>query len=271
MGERYMMFEQYMKESANLNTEQTIANYLLGLVCEKYGEIINNNEMSVLQMSMLDLIYQNTLQWISEIGKTIEGQYQLLNTLSTREASKISGYRKKSINSRLRNIAECNLTFLKFLSYFWKIMLNICQEKVHNENNISTYKELFDPLCYIDSSVKHYICLNFPEDKYVDRCVILPPAAGEFKSTKRNIVNRMVNVSPRPEKWFFQNSNIMQGKNYYDYSTADVSENPTIADLGEDSFYIECMECIGIDEDEWGKKEECGKCIFLENCIKEER
>lgn len=30
------------------------------------------------------------------------------------------------------------------------------------------------------------------------------------------------------------------------------------------------MECIGIDEDEWGKKEECGKCIFLENCIKEE-
>lgn len=63
----------------------------------------------------------------------------------------------------------------------------------------------------------------------------------------------------------------MQGKNYYDYSTADVSENPTIADLGEDSFYIECMECIGIDEDEWGKKEECGKCIFLENCIKEER
>lgn len=150
-------------------------------------------------------------------------------------------------------------------------MLNICQEKVHNENDISTYKELFDPLCYIDSSVKHYICLNFPEDKYVDRCVILPPAAGEFKSTKRNIVNRMVNVSPRPEKWFFQNSNIMQGKNYYDYSTADVSENPTIADLGEDSFYIECMECIGIDEDEWGKKEECGKCIFLENCIKEER
>lgn len=264
-------FEQYMKESANLNTEQTIANYLLGLVCEKYGEIINNNEMSVLQMSMLDLIYQNTLQWISEIGKTIEGQYQLLNILSTREASKISGYRKKSINSRLRNIAECNLTFLKFLSYFWKIMLNICQEKVHNENDISTYKELFDPLCYIDSSVKHYICLNFPEDKYVDRCVILPPAAGEFKSTKRNIVNRMVNVSPRPEKWFFQNSNIMQGKNYYDYSTADVSENPTIADLGEDSFYIECMECIGIDEDEWGKKEECGKCIFLENCIKEER
>ena len=57
-------FDQYMKESATLNTEQTIANYLQGLVCEKYGEIINNNEMSVLQMRMLDLIYQNTLQWI---------------------------------------------------------------------------------------------------------------------------------------------------------------------------------------------------------------
>ena len=45
---------------------------------------------------------------------------------------------------------------------------------------------------------------EFPEDKYVDRCVILPPAAGEFKSTKRNIVNRMVNVSPRLKNGFFK-------------------------------------------------------------------
>lgn len=60
----------------------------------------------------------------------------------------------------------------------------------------------------------------------------------------------------------------MQGKNYYDYSTADVSENPTIADLGEDSFYIECMECIGIDEDEWGKRKSVVNVFFWKTVLK---
>ena len=59
-------------------------------------------------------------------------------------------------------------------------------------------------------------------------------------------------------------------KNNYNYSTANVNENPTVADLGEDSFYIECMECIGIDEDEWSVPDVCGGCIFSEKCVKEE-
>ena len=80
----------------------------------------------------------------------------------------------------------------------------------------------------------------------------------------------MVNTLPKPEKWFFENSKITKGKNYYNYSTANVNENPTVADLGEDSFYIECMECIGIDEDEWSVLDVCGGCIFSEKCVKEE-
>ena len=74
---------------------------------------------------------------------------------------------------------------------------------------------------------------------------------------------------PKPEKWFFENSKLIKGKNYYDYSTANVVENPTIVDLGEDIFYIECMDCIGIDEDEWDVQETCSDCIFTEKCKKE--
>ncbi len=62
----------------------------------------------------------------------------------------------------------------------------------------------------------------------------------------------------------------MRGKNYYNYSTANVNENPTVADLGEDSFYIECMDCIGIDEDEWSTQEDCSGCVFSVDCVKEE-
>ncbi len=87
----------------------------------------------------------------------------------------------------------------------------------------------FDPLFYIDSSVTDYVCLNFPEDKYVNHSVILHRAGGNFKGVKRKIVERMVSVSPKPGKWFFENSKIIRGKNYYSYSTANVNENPTVA------------------------------------------
>lgn len=262
-------FDQYMTESAKTRTEQTIASYLVSIVCEEYGEIINNNDLSDLQTHMLNLIYQNTIRWINEIGKTVDGQYQLLNTFSIDEVSKIAGYRGLSVDDRLFNMAECKMTFLFFLAYLWKIMLNICQEKVNDETKISEHSELFDPVHYIVPTVTSYVCLNFPEDKYVDHSVILPSAGGKFKEVKRKIIERMVNMSPKPGKWFFENSKLKKGKNFYNYSTANVNENPTVADLGEDSFYIECMDCIRIDEGEWNVQETCSDCIFSEKCVNE--
>lgn len=262
-------FDQYMTNSTKTKTEQTIANYLAGVVCEEYGEIINNNDLSDLQTHMLNLIYQNTMRWINEIGKTVDGQYQLLNTFSTDDANKVAAYKEASVDDRFIYMAECKTAFLVFLDYLWKIILNICQEKVNDEMEISVHLEMFNPCHYMDSKVTDYVCLNFSEDKYVSHSVILPPAGGKFNSVKRKIVERMVKISPKPGKWFFENSKLTRGKNYYNYSTANVNENPTVADLGEDSFYIECMDCIGIDEDEWGIKDVCGDCIFSEKCVKE--
>lgn len=262
-------FNQYMSDSVKTMDNQTIAGYLMGLVCERYREIMANNDMSTLQLSILDLIYQNTLKWINELGKSVDGQYRLINTISIREAQEIDKYKEKSFRERMQCVVERRFVFMNFLGYFWKIMLDICQEKIHDKLDIEKHSELYDPLNYIDDSVINYICMNFPEDKYVDRCIIVPPAAGEFKRCRRKIVGRMINITPKPMKWFFQNSKIKKGKNYYKYSTNDVNENPSIADLGKDSFYIECMDCIGIDEDEWEIKEECKKCIFSLNCIKE--
>lgn len=262
-------FNCYMTESSKIRTEQTIASYLVGIVCEKYWEIINNSDISDLQIDMLNLIHQNTIRWINEIGKTMDGQYQLLNTFSMEEIGIITDYRRLSVDDRLIKMAESKTGFLVFLSYLWKIMLNICQKEANDKPEIFKCLELFDPLHYIVSSVTDYVCLKFQEDKYINHSVILPRAGTEFKGAKRKIVERMVNMRTKPGKWFFENSKLTRGKNYYNYSTANVNENPTVADLGEDSFYIECMDCIGIDEDEWSVQEACGDCIFSEKCVKE--
>ena len=123
----------------------------------------------------------------------------------------------------------------------------------------------------MDKKVTDYICLNFPEDRHIDHCVILPEALSEFRGVKRRIAERILALDSKPEKWYFSNRDIKNGENIYNYTTADVDEKATVADLGKESFYIECMECIGIDEGKWGNREICGDCIFSMKCVREEK
>ena len=260
-------FYDYMTDSIQTKTENTIVSYLLGIASEAYGEIINNNILSDFQTHILNTIYQNTVVWIEGIANTVDGQYKLLNTFSTEDERKVYEYKMLALDARVIKIAECKSSYIVFLNYMWKIILNICQEKINQEADISANPDLFKPDYYIEQSVMEYVCFNFPDDKYVNHSVILPRVGGDFNSVKRKIVGRMVKMSQKPEKWFFENNKILRGKNYYNYSTAEVNENPTVADLGEDSFYIECMDCIGIDESEWSIPEVCSECIFSEMCV----
>ena len=180
-------FDLYIKKSTQTKTDRTIACYLMGTVSEVYGEIIAQNTLTELQADMLNRIYQKTIQWIGEIGANKDSQYHLLNTLSKDEGIKIANYKNKDIDDRLKSLAECKDGFNDFFSYLWKIMLNICQEKVKAKTEIEEHSELFDPRHYIDQSVKDYICLNFPEDN-VKYSVILPSVNGRSRTVAQRIV-----------------------------------------------------------------------------------
>ena len=80
----------------------------------------------------------------------------------------------------------------------------------------------------------------------------------------------MLNMNEKPQKWFFRNTDLKPGENLYDYSTANIRRKPSITDLGRNSFYIECMDCIKTREGDWDKVEKCSDCIFSEKCVKEE-
>ncbi len=263
-------FIQHIEQTTQIETEQSIVGYLIGVASEEYGEIVNHNQLTDLQANYLYRIFQNTVKWIRVIGGTIEGQYKLLNTLSKDDIEVVSNYKSLSLRERIIRIAEIKESFIPFIEYLWKIMIDVCQEKIMDVDEIESNIQLFNPCSYINETVSEYVCFNFPDDRCANYSVILPSVAGgNFRREIRRIVKRMIDVSHRPEKWMFENSKIIHGKNYYDYSTADVAENPTVADLEKDYFYIECMDCIGIDDDEWSKPEQCGECIFAAKCVKE--
>lgn len=261
-------FDKYMRSATQTVNENTIAAYFLGIVSEVYESIIiHNTTLSDLKKNMIANIYQNTLYWIEKLAITKEGQYQMLYVCSYEEAEKLSNFKTKNATQRLGLIKEAKTAFVDFLKYLWKIMLNICVKNVTSISQISEYPKLFNPVTYIDASQTEYICLNFPED-HANHSVILPSARSTFKGTKRKLIDRFINLEIIPEKWFFDNADNIQGENYYNYRVTNVRKRATIAEIEKDGFWIECMQCIGIDEEEWDKFEDCSECIFKDTCVK---
>lgn len=269
-------FDTYMRQSARMKTEGTIAAYLVGCAADVYQEIIDHNDLSDLQHLLLNRIYRNTIQWIGQNGADPKGQFRLLNTLSKESAARVTNYKNQGIEDRLSAVLKCYDGLIDFFSYLWKIMLNICQERIKDQKEIQTHAALLDPGHYVDPEVSDYICLYFPGD-CVRHSVILPTVNGRSRTVAQKIVSRMVNLRedvPKPEKWFFgnySNREILRGKYDYDLNMADVKEESTVVDMEKDSFYIECMNCININAGGWNQRESCGDCIFLEKCVEEGR
>lgn len=263
-------FDKYMKSYTQTKTEKTIVAYLLECITEVYNSIIMyNTSLSNMKKIMLDRICHNTLNWINILGSTKEGQYRLLYTCSYAEVSQLNNFKNMDISHRLGMIHEAREAFVDFLKYLWKIMLDISVKNVKSITQISDHRWLFDPVTYVDDSQKDFICLNFPED-YTNCSVILPAAKGTFKGTKRKLIDRFINLRHVPEKWFFNNNDDMQGENYYNYRVTDIRKKATIAERERDGFWIECMHCIGIDEGDWDKAEDCSMCIFKDTCVRGE-
>ena len=261
-------FMEHIKKAVKSYTDELIVSYLVGKASETYEDIIIHNELDELQINMMDLIYQKTVKWITTVADKSDGQYKLLYTFSRDEYRDISNYKSLQLDKRAKKIFECKDTYILFLKYMWKIILDVCQERIESESDIYKNIEFLDPTKYINLE-NEYICFNFPEDV---SSVILPPcASSEFGGLKRKIVARMVELKNKPKKWFWENNEIKNGENYYNYSTANIKEGTTVANITDDKdiFYVKCMNCIKIDEGDWCKREKCKDSIFSPNCIKE--
>lgn len=261
-------FDDYIKKSLERKTDATIVSYLVGIAYEKYHAIVAHNDLSDLEKTMLHLISRNTIKWIKATADHPSGQKQLLNTVSTEEADWLNHFEEQSVETRAECMMESKTAFASFLSYLWKIMLNICRERISSEASIPGREALFDPAEYICKEITAYVCLRFPEDRR-KQSILLPSAYDDFSGAKRKIAERILRVNPRPEKWFMGNRNDLGRKLCnYDYSTANILDDTVANPQTGQYFYIECMECIKIEEGKWTEQENCNRCIFSERCAK---
>ncbi|GFI25138.1 hypothetical protein IMSAGC012_00244 [Lachnospiraceae bacterium] len=258
-------FLEFIRQTMKTKTEEQISAYLNSLVADAYLEIITNNpDLKTEDVQLLNQIARNTQFWISELAKTKEGQYKVIYTVSYDSYETVEKFKTLDVSGRIIKIAEVKDNFLVFLDFLWKTMLNLCRNKIdfHIENDADMLK----PQYYIDDTAEKYICLTFTKD-IARTGIILPLVRNVKKKTdEKNIFSRMYRV--RPEKWYM--SGAKYGKCEYDYNVTQVASETgdhSVAVLEPDAFYVECMDCIKIDENEWENIENCENNIFAKMCI----
>ncbi|MBS5932600.1 MAG: hypothetical protein KIC94_06945 [Clostridiales bacterium] len=262
--------KKLIQEKSEDSQERDIALYIEAIVTDTYFQILDGNpNLLDKQEEILLVIYENTKQWFVELVGTKEGQYQLINTTSYENEKSVKKFITSSAKNQSIMIIESISGIRVFLKYFWKIILNICMNQEAFDFNSN--RDLLDPRSYVVDEEKKYICLYFQQRDFVKKSVILPSVnADEGKQKRKNFYSRMYEL--KPKKWFLGGDCRIRGKFDYQYSPANIRDLESISDIRDDSefFYLECMGCIGIDDDEWHIIEDCNKCIFAQKCVKGE-
>lgn len=271
-------FLKRLYERVNVSDEMLVSRSAIAMVEAVFLEILDDNEdMSDMNQFLLEQIKINTIQWLREILATVDGQIQFYNTVTLENKDKVEKYNNKRIEDRRDTFLKSYNHVVSFMKYFWKIIYNLCLKK--NDFDIDQDASWLDPKHYVIEDEKRYICLRF-EDDFSKKTVILPKYDNDER--KKQIINHYDRMHDlRPKKWCWPNyyntgeaGNGNRAMSDYQYSVAEIKKEKELIsriENDEDTFYIECMKCIGIDIDEWNEAEDCKSCIFSEKCKEDRR
>ena len=148
-------------------------------------------------------------------------------------------------------------------NFLWKILFDVNQDLVEKEFN-KKIKEILRIENYIDKSENKIIQLNFNSN--APTAVLLSGIGDSRQGEKmRNILSRM-RVS-KPELWYLCGKN----KGYFSYAQniSEIMQGLNVASIAQETFKIECMNCIKVDLGEWSKIDECNDTIFSEKCVED--
>lgn len=263
-------FIEYLKEIMSTETEGLIGAYLRSFVIECWEQIQDvNDSLDEKKSDMLECIRDNTAQWLFELGSNVQGQMQLLNTVSSQNQSKLENFCEMPITGRRDIIGQHYDSINNFLKYLWKIMIDINSDMLEEKMEITEkQRKRLMPQTYINSKKKNYISLKFPGDNVEDAVILANILGGSINTKMTNIFSRMKEFQPK--KWYMEAG--YRGKYLYTMKISDIKKSDKkgfeVTETDPNKFEIECMDCINIDENGWNEIEECDKCIFNDDCIK---
>ncbi|AFQ45274.1 hypothetical protein [Desulfosporosinus meridiei] len=228
--------------------EQSFNFVIQSFVDEAYCELVDE-QLSPDNHKRLNRLYVSTNEWVKNNLDRPCGVVQLLNTVST--DSKVPSESDRAQNLR-NTLYICKDRIITFYHQIWKIKLNLRQE---------TFEECLLP------GIGEYIAFSFQNHKDWSRRSIIMSSIGDSPRRKiQNVQKRVRAWNERPQKWYLRSADT-RGFGDYSIDVARIApEELDVASISPDRFVVECMECIGIDEGEWAKNENCADSIFSKKC-----
>lgn len=261
-------FIDRLKHCIEEHNDLVIVQTVQSMVMEVFFSILEvNSDLDKKKLQIIEKIVDNTVEWLKDILSDDKGQYSFYNSVSFESYNKVAKFKNLTVKKREKAFLKCFSGIKSFMKYLWKIMMNICLDKA--DFDFQKDANLMNPQYYIVESEKEYICFKFEKD-FVKSSIILPSVnSDEGKEKRRLVYSRMYHV--KPEKWFMGGDANTYGRYDYTYSPAEIRDDlQSISSVQDenDYFYLECMECIGIDNGDWKKTEVCTECIFNKKCIR---
>jgi len=251
----------------NSGNECIVTGYLRCIIDDYYHETLNDNlSLDGEAKRALYEISKYTKNWLDDLCSTAQGQYRLLNTISTKKEIELMDFEKKTMQQRIEKVHEHRDKLDVFLGCLWKIIMNI-NSSPSCDFDFETNVERLNPISYIDMSNTNIIQLVFDRSWQHANFAILSSLDSMRQNTSiENILGRMMGLKDefRPRQWYMAGT--IKGQRSYGQNVADIRDDTTVSKADVGKFYIECMACIKVDKNCWDKCDDCYGTIFSEIC-----
>lgn len=254
-------FLNYLQINTMEQSEENIVAYLQCIIVELWTEILEHNEgIPMDKVQLMNKIVRSTSEWIAELCSKVEGQYKLINTISRKNGT-IEGFQEKNIKDRITVFKEQREPFEGYLKFFWKIILCINFDSYANDNSIC-----IDVNSYIDNTKEGILGVRFIDTE--SNAILFSGTDGNGpKICIKNVFERVKIL--RPEVWYWKGP--YSGNFFYEHNVSEIYSGNSVSSLLPNTFRLECLKCIKVDEDDWKYIDDCKHTIFCNRCVKERK
>lgn len=237
----------FTKLERELVSEPSFNIVVRGFADEAYCELADEQLLSENRIR-LERLYASTDEWLKNNMNNHIDVIRLLNTVSTEPNVPNSDTQAKLLRQAL---FICKENIKTFYFHVWKIKIDLKQ---------NDFQECLIP------EIKHYIAFSFRDQKdWAKRSIIMSSISARPNKKLLYIQKRVRAWDDRPQKWYLRSP--VHGYGDYSIDVARIaSEKLNVTLISSERFAVECMNCIGIDEGEWERTENCAECIFSAEC-----
>lgn len=247
------------------NKHELISTIVLEVIDEIFSEIVDyQDEYDGEVVNWYSKLYFQTKRYYSDLLKFKDSRFRLINTICTDKNHVSLNYETYSgykIYQERDLFIENRKNLKSHILILWKLLFNINYDR---EVSLNSY------ILEID----YGLLFNISDEPKSPVLVISEVQRSAVGNDVSKTISRVDIMHPKPTKWYMGIPNNKMKVFNYSYDIGDIREAMVnevyeIDDIVEDSFIIECMDCLKCSTFnlDMSKSDDLNECVFSSKCV----